>query len=318
MNKPICPICGQNDIPARRHPTKKDIVNYECPVCGKYAITRQADLNLQTMAEGDKAKISAYTRERQLHQMPRITILGQNPNTPSADGAVVAIDDILKAGFPLTVSEILDRALKNLHQLSPRPGVGIKLDGQKDYPVLFAEDEGAFRFIRNALQEEGFIDIENTVPLPTITLTVHGWNRIAELEREIIGKDSRQVFVAMWFDKELNNAYEEGFEKAIKAGGYNSLRIDLKEHNGKICDAIIAEIRKSRFMVADFTNHRGGVYFEAGYALGLGLPVIWSCREDHKDGLHFDTRQYNHILWTDEADLFKKLRQRIEATIPLG
>ncbi len=82
-------------------------------------------------------------------------------------------------------------------------------------------------------------------------------------------------------------------------------------------DAIIAEIRKSLFMVADFTENRGGVYFEAGYAQGLGIPVIWTCRHDHKDRLHFDTRQYNHILWTDEIDLFEQLRRRIEATIPV-
>lgn len=119
-------------------------------------------------------------------------------------------------------------------------------------------------------------------------------------------------------ENRLDKAYKKGFQEAIHAAGYAPLRIDLKEHNGKICDVIIAEIRKSRFIVADFTNHRGGVYFEAGYALGLGLPVIWTCRDDDKDGLHFDTRQYNHILWTDESDLFEKLRRRIEATIPLG
>jgi len=49
--------------------------------------------------------------------------------------------------------------------------------------------------------------------------------------------------------------------------------------------------------------------------MGLGIPVIWTCREDHKKNLHFDTRQYNHIFWADEADLFEKLGQRIEATI---
>ena len=94
------------------------------------------------------------------------------------------------------------------------------------------------------------------------------------------------------------------------------MRMDLKEHNQKICDAIIAEIRRSRFLVADFTGHRGGVYFEAGYALGLGIPVIWTCREDELADTHFDTRQYNHVVWKNEKDLFEKLKRRIEATIP--
>lgn len=128
-------------------------------------------------------------------------------------------------------------------------------------------------------------------------------------------KDTNQVFVAMWFASSLARAYSAGMEKAIRDCGYDPIRIDLKEHNDKICDAIIAEVRKSRFMVADFTGHRGGVYFEAGYALGFGIPVIWTCREGDSEGLHFDTRQYNHIIWKDETDLYEKLRRRIEATI---
>ena len=91
--------------------------------------------------------------------------------------------------------------------------------------------------------------------------------------------------------------------------------MDLKEHNDKICDAIVAEIRKSRFVVADFTGHRGGVYFEAGFALGLGIPVIWTCKKEELPKTHFDTRQYNHIDWENEGDLFIRLKNRIEATI---
>ena len=33
----------------------------------------------------------------------------------------------------------------------------------------------------------------------------------------------------------------------------------------------MAEIRRSRFVVADYTGQVNGVYFEAGFALGLGL-----------------------------------------------
>lgn len=70
----------------------------------------------------------------------------------------------------------------------------------------------------------------------------------------------------------------------------------------KICDQIISDIRRSEFLVADFTKQSGGVYFDAGYALALGRIVIWSCREDHVKDLHFDTRQYPRITWTEPAD----------------
>ena len=34
----------------------------------------------------------------------------------------------------------------------------------------------------------------------------------------------------------------------------------------------------------------GNVHYEAGFAHGLGIPVIYTCRADCKDYLRFDTR----------------------------
>jgi hypothetical protein len=101
-----------------------------------------------------------------------------------------------------------------------------------------------------------------------------------------------------------------------------ALRVDQKEHINKIDDEIIAEIRRSRFVVADFTSKeaepRGGVYFEAGFAYGIAIPVIWMCRVDLIGSVHFDTRQFNHITWEGHADLYRKLRNRIGAVIGDG
>jgi nucleoside 2-deoxyribosyltransferase len=98
------------------------------------------------------------------------------------------------------------------------------------------------------------------------------------------------------------------------------LRVDTKQFNDKICDHIVAEIGRSRFMIADVTRHRRAVYFEAGYAKGLGLEVIWTCREDHMKRAEriFDTRQYNHIVWMTPEDLRGKLKDRILATIGMA
>ena len=63
---------------------------------------------------------------------------------------------------------------------------------------------------------------------------------------------------------------------------------------------------------------RGGVYFEAGLAYGLGLPVIYTCRKDKVFKLHFDTRQYHHIVWEEPADLCRDLKNRIQALIGEG
>lgn len=51
--------------------------------------------------------------------------------------------------------------------------------------------------------------------------------------------------------------------------GLDAVRVDRVEHNEKICDRILAEVRFAQFLVADFTLHRGGVYFEQGSPLVL-------------------------------------------------
>jgi hypothetical protein len=155
-----------------------------------------------------------------------------------------------------------------------------------------------------------------------------GWQAIDQLaEQHAVGS---QAFVAMWFDPSTEDAYVNGLAKAIYDSGYDPLRIDKKEHNNKIDDEIVAEIRRSRFLVADFTCSslkvgddvhfliRGGVYFEAGFALALPIPVIWTCKDTSIKGLHFDTRQYAHIVWSKADDLYRQLKNRIGATIGDG
>ena len=126
----------------------------------------------------------------------------------------------------------------------------------------------------------------------------------------------------MWFDKSMNEAYEIGVRPGIEKSGYMAVRIDRQEHNNRIDDEIIAEIRRSRFVVADFTQGdegaRGGVYYEAGFAHGFGIPVIFSCRADCLKRVHFDTRQYNHIVWTKHDELRDAIRNRIVATVGEG
>jgi nucleoside 2-deoxyribosyltransferase len=150
--------------------------------------------------------------------------------------------------------------------------------------------------------------------------TALGWQEIENLSRP--RNDSSQAFVAMWFHDSTNEAYLNGIAPALSATGYKPIRIDKKEHNNKIDDEIVAEIRRSRFLVADFTcepkNIRGGVYYEAGFAQGLGIPVIWTCKNTSINDLHFDTRQYSHIVWQDVSELFLQLKNRIGATIGDG
>ena len=85
--------------------------------------------------------------------------------------------------------------------------------------------------------------------------------------------------------------------------------------NKGISDRILAEIRLAEFVVADFTGQRQSVYFEAGFARGLGREVIWCCRKDQVDDLHFDTKHLGHVVWETQEDLRQKLADSIRANI---
>jgi hypothetical protein len=49
--------------------------------------------------------------------------------------------------------------------------------------------------------------------------------------------------------------------------------------------------------------------------MGQGKAVIFTVKEDDVKDLHFDTRQYNHIVYKSPEELYEKLYNRIRATI---
>jgi hypothetical protein len=133
-----------------------------------------------------------------------------------------------------------------------------------------------------------------------------------------IGGQFVQGFVAMWFDPSLEAAWTNGFDPAIRYAGYRPFRIDKEHYVGGITDEIISQIRRSRFVIADYTQQVNGVYFEAGFALGLGLTVIPTCREDEMKGLHFDIRHLNTLPWKEPRELAENLTKRIVAIVGSG
>jgi len=219
-----------------------------------------------------------------------------------------------------TVSQKLDYLMRLLAKRTEFAGQPVSFDSQLDYPAVAAISEAEAKFLLLSLAEFGFLT--GVIPADSmdgpdivvgrLTITVEGWRR---LEAEGSGETSGRCFVAMSFDPSLEDAYESGIRRGISDAGYEPVRIDKVHHNEKICDKILAEVRQVQFLVADVTLQRQGVYFEAGFAMALGRPVIWACREDDFKNTHFVTRQYNHIVWKTPEDLREQLKDRIIATI---
>ena len=64
------------------------------------------------------------------------------------------------------------------------------------------------------------------------------------------------------------------------------------------------------------TKNSPGVYYEAGFAAGLGIEVIRTVRKDHLGDVHFDTSHVQHVVWETAEQLLKDLENQIVATAP--
>jgi nucleoside 2-deoxyribosyltransferase len=154
-----------------------------------------------------------------------------------------------------------------------------------------------------------------------IQISIKGWKHYEELMETNV--NSNKVFVALAFKNK--DIYFNAIKPACCKLGYQAILIDQPEHNNDIVDQIIAEIKTSRFVIADLTDNNRGAYFEAGFAQGRGLQVIRTCKKEWFEAkneqdirinhLHFDIEHYNFILWDDYEDLIIKLTNRIEACI---
>jgi len=265
----------------------------------------------------NKFKMACVLNERRLKGFGGIALDDETKKEELVCGYPrISVNELL-AQFPQTAGEFLNRILLNLNRLAPRPFSEIPLNFKKpDNLYLFTRDIEECMTILKELSEQGLIrDGGSTMQELRKILTLRGWEIIDKLKNSAI--DSKQAFVAMWFDKSMNDYYKDGIKKAIEDAGYVPIRIDLKEFNNKICDELIAEIKRSKFLIADFSGLRSGVFFEAGFAKGLGREVVFTVREADVEKLkeHFDTRKYNHIVYDSPEALRKKLYNRIGATI---
>ena len=293
-----------------RHPTRDVIVVEDSPRAGgPYEITREAILILSDVSDQERALLTTMLVDQR----------EQGIECPTVDTDLV---DKAKKRPPIPVDQRAERLLRFISSQTETLAsiVTIQPGTYAFYAWSESTEWDEVVYLLNYLEEKEWIQYERSGDgWLRGQLTIAGYKRIAELRGNL---DSSQAFVAMWFDESMNQAYEDGIEPAIKEAGYESLKINRKEHINKIDDEIIAELRRSRFVVADFTQGddgaRGGVYYEAGFAHGLDLPVIFTCREDAVKTLHFDTAHYNHIVWTTPEELRQKLKTRILAVIGEG
>ncbi|MES5929753.1 hypothetical protein QCI77_27825 [Bacillus cereus group sp. MG9] len=208
-------------------------------------------------------------------------------------------------------------------------GLNIHIDKIPSYPYKIYDRDGEYEATEYLYDYQDVLQLVKELDHFTYFVTMvyiaqnmenyEVWSGIALRVKKVlrqlnikIPNYGKKVFVAMSFNDELKELRKQLCE-GIEANGFKPVIIDSKEHNNQIVPEIFYEIERAEFVIADLTHHKAGVYYEAGYAKGIGKQVIFTCRKDEFEKRHFDVAQTNTIVWESEYELNRKLSSRVEA-----
>jgi nucleoside 2-deoxyribosyltransferase len=308
MTPASCPIC---DELGNVGDSSRDGKVVHCPACGAFEITGTA----AAVWAADRANLTP----RQIANIRGWLRHNQGITIGSKDL------EMLRAIKTPSVGERAERLLKmfeaELPEVGQRMGMPYSNPSIKQWIATASaidQDDLYFLVDRYLVGEKRWLETAGAQGLPIYRISPTGHDYLETSRKGEM--NSATGFCAMWFSERIKPLWTEAIEPAIQRAGYTAIRIDGVEHNNKVDDEILAHIRRSKFIVADFTATRGGVYFEAGFALGLGKSVIWTTSERRLKRVHFDNRQYNFVTWDKDAleDFSMRLQNRIEATIGTG
>jgi hypothetical protein len=295
-----CAVCQR---PAKKLLLEPDEVHHQqCPRCGEFKLPQTAGKTLCRMRKSSiiVIKLSGWIQDQNM--------VGNIPALTDEQLKLIEITPTL--GIQDRANRFLQYAVKKAPTLYSRFDIADPVF----LAITYSNDQTEVKYLGKFLEEQGVMRLIGDSGKAEIT--AHGHLRCEELNTR--PSASTQGFVAMWFDESMKEAYSSGFEIALREAGYDPVRVDRVEHVGKIDDEIIAQIRKSRFVVADLTSHRGGVYFEAGFALGLNLPVFWTCRRSDFDHGTSTSSSSTASTGAKPGELADRLQKRIEAVIGAG
>src|SRR5215813_10287925 len=230
-----CPLCGWDANIAHL----PDIDFIKCELCGEFKITES--LQATVFPEDLRPFLRAYIRQANgrrdvpvLHTRNWIDFALAHKSTP----------------LSRKVTKVLE-----LIALRSTPGQPVVIHPAADAPLVDAESSEEMGYLLSHLVKMGYL---RDCGSRNYLMEVQGWE---QMETGNTAGFPGKCFIAMSFDVSLQSAYDEGIALAVKEDcKMEPIRMDRVEHNEKICDKIIVDIRACQFLIADVTLQRPGVY----------------------------------------------------------
>lgn len=243
-------------------------------------------------------------------------------NIPEITSAGIVI--LAKAGKTTVVFDIIEEILYNLQAVDRLKELnGDEVESLISNEYNETERHIAFQFAFEQKLFSGIFFIGSNISPWSLNIEkkadiyietpskIHDFYRDDEKMTKI---DEELIFVIMAFSSDMDPIYE-GMKNTSDEFGLKARKVDDDDLIGdyRITDKIIELIEKSKFVIADLTHEKPNVYFELGYARGIGKTVITTARKGTT--LHFDVKDWTCIFYNDSKTLEKELRKRIKAEI---
>ncbi|MGN6422763.1 MAG: hypothetical protein ACTHLA_05580 [Asticcacaulis sp.] len=300
----LCVICS--DVYGGKchiHGERGGWSGYECDVCGKYGLTHDALGNFSDLRSTDASKLkraalSHYLSRSKANSPDRYFVLN-----------LQKLQSIVETERLPTPPEQVQNLIVYIGNYVRDNGVAFH--GSKDLAAIVgAFNDERIQQIADQMIARGLISRTDPRPLengeqphvyyPKYDLTLDGWELYdKEKHGELTGSYG---FLARKFNEPTFEAYLKDVKAGVLANtGFELREVSTFKEPGIIDNIMRQKIRESAFVVADLSHGNKGAYWEAGYAEGLGKPVIYICERsvfDHPtDGPHFDTKHCNTVIW---------------------
>jgi hypothetical protein len=126
-----------------------------------------------------------------------------------------------------------------------------------------------------------------------------------------------RCFVIQPFDKgPYDKRYKDVLVPAITDAGLEPYRVDEDPSVTVPIENIESGIREAEICLADITTNNPNIWYEVGFAMASGRPVVMICAEPRLEPYPFDVRHRQIIPYTLQSSSdFEKLRKDVTARL---
>lgn len=295
MSKKFCLFCDEM-VSTTTEGDYYKFIGCSCSPDGFYSLRSDSYEPINSLSHQKKREmlhiISAYIREM-TDRNQKVTL------------SVNDLESIVNsAQIPVTIEDKGNRLLQYLYRHAEGAGNPVVIQPlSSNYNLTYSPNLQELVYIIDKLSKEGLLIREGI----SFKLTDKGWREAAA---SIGGEQSKPCLVLISDQEKAGTEWLEKVLPKIEQCGYlpRLLTYTNTPHGEKYSMDLLTDCK---LIIADLTGQSPEVYFTAGYALALDIPVIWTVNNSDADNLSVQIQEIRPLVWNSTDELAILLQQRL-------